>query len=389
MNMFQRTPLAWNNLTHRPRRLIVSLMGVGFGVLLMFMETGFRNALFDSTVGVVRAIKGDILIVSQARYTLTTSQAFDFSRVQMARSCVGVATATPLYIEPYFGFWREETQGSYPIRVLAFHLQDDLLDFDGITRSGRRLEIPYSALVDRKSKQQYGMPTNDSPSRRFELSGRALRVVGSFEMGTDFVNDGNLIMSAENFERFFRYRGRGAEPLTGVDIGVVRVEPGANPQEVKRSLNNLLPADVTVLTKQEFIDREIKFWEKSTPVGFIFLVGTIMGFLIGAIICYQVIYSLNEDYMSEFATLKAMGYQPAFFIRLVVLQSLYLSILAFIPGFAVSWLLFRFVSHATGLLMAFNIERVAVVLALTVAMCLLAGTLAMRKVLAGDPAELF
>ena len=54
--MFQflrRTPLAWYNLTHDPRRLLVAVGGVCFAVLLMFVQRGFQNALFDSQVKLI------------------------------------------------------------------------------------------------------------------------------------------------------------------------------------------------------------------------------------------------------------------------------------------------------------------------------------------------
>ncbi len=59
MTGFRRTPLAWKNLTHNVRRLLVALSGVTFAVVLMFMERGFQNALFDSTVELVRNFDAD------------------------------------------------------------------------------------------------------------------------------------------------------------------------------------------------------------------------------------------------------------------------------------------------------------------------------------------
>ena len=47
-------------------------------------------------------------------------------------------------------------------------------------------------------------------------------------MGTDFANDGNLIMSSANLARFFPLRAAGADPLSAVDLGIVKVQPGAD-----------------------------------------------------------------------------------------------------------------------------------------------------------------
>ena len=392
MKLFQRTPLAWKNLTHRPRRLIVALAGVGFGVLLMFMETGFRNALFDSTVEIVEHLDADIIIVSRARYMLSASQTFDRSRIHLAHTCPDVEQACPLYIETYYAKWRTTGSKSYPIRVLAFDLDRPVFTFSVVADSLERLGEPQTALVDFKSKAKYGVPPPGTPINHWpavELNDHSIRLLGGFTSGTDFANDGNLIMSAANFERYFRHRGRGPEPLKNVDVGVVQVAEGADVERVKQQLHDLLPKDVSIYAKQEFVDREIEFWDKSTPIGFVFLVGTIMGFIIGAIICYQIIYSMNAGYLREFATLKAMGYQPRYFILLVLRQSFYLSLVGFIPGVIASLLLYGLVTQATGLMMALTLKRAAIVLFLTIAMCCLSGALAMRKVLASDPAELF
>lgn len=392
MKIFQNTPLAWNNLTHRPRRLAVALAGVGFGVLLMFMETGFRNALFDSTVQVIRALDADIIVVSRARYTLTASQNFDLSRVHMARTCRGVQSANPLYIETFYSVWRRPGQKGYPIRVFAFDLKDPVFSFPEIAETRQRLDGLRTALIDVKSRSKFGFPNSRDRLTGWqgaELTDQSLRLVGGFHLGTDFANDGNLIMSAGNFKRFFRHRGRGARPLQNVDIGVVRIENGADAQATKNTLRRVLPNDVSIFTRQEFIDREISFWNKSTPIGFIFMVGTVMGFIIGAIICYQIIYATNADYISEFATLKAMGYRPRYFIGLVLRQSIYLALLGFLPGLVVSLLLYFVLSQATGLLMALTLKRIVIVLLLTIAMCSISGALAMRRVLDSDPAELF
>jgi putative ABC transport system permease protein len=93
--------------------------------------------------------------------------------------------------------------------------------------------------------------------------------------------------------------------------------------------------------------------------------------------------------MAEFATLKAMGYAPSYFVRLVITESLWLSILGFLPGLLLAWAIYAGLAEATGLLMLITPARAAVVLLLTIVMCIASGLLALRKLLAADPAELF
>jgi putative ABC transport system permease protein len=177
--------------------------------------------------------------------------------------------------------------------------------------------------------------------------------------------------------------------LSTVDLGVVQLQEDANPQIVKKLLRDALPKDVEVLAKDELIEREKTFWRTSAPVGYIFLVGVYMGFVVGVIICYQIIYSDIADHMREFATLKAMGYTNPFFIKLVLQQSFYLSLMGFFPGLILSYFCYKTMSAMTGLTMELSVFVSLFVLFVTMLMCITSGLLAVRKLLSLDPAELF
>jgi putative ABC transport system permease protein len=177
--------------------------------------------------------------------------------------------------------------------------------------------------------------------------------------------------------------------LSVVDLGLVQMARGQDPRDAQRWLSQNLPDDVQVLTKSEFITREKQFWRTNTPIGYIFTVGAVMGFVIGVVICYQIIYSDIADHLSEFATLKAIGYQNRYFVGLVFCASIYLSLLGFIPGALVSWALYQLIAWKTGLLMIFGWKVSLMVLGSTVLMCLCSGLLALRKLVAADPASLF
>ncbi len=392
MRILRRTPLAWKNLTHDVRRLAIAVCGIGFAVVLMFMETGFENALFDSTLQVLRKLDGQIVLASKAQYSLLAAETFPLARVYQARGCPGVQGAYPLYMECFGGLWKTPGEKAYPIRVLAFEPGDPVLAMPDVDRYAQALRAADTALVDLRSKSMFRFPKTEEEVpllRGAELGGRAVRPVGGFRMGTDFANDGNVVMSADNFAKYFAWRVPGGDPLSQVDMAVVHVEPGADVRQVQAALRNALPDDVCVYTKEGFIDHEVTFWRKSTPVGFVFLVGTVVGFIVGVIICYQVIQANIAESMSEFATLKAMGYPNRFFVAVVLQMALYLSVLSFLPGMLVSLVLYARLADYTGLLMVLTPGRAAGVFGLTALMCTLSGCLAIRKVMAADPAELF
>ena len=199
----KRIPLAWKNLVHEPRRLIVAMGGIGFAVVLMFMQLGFRNALFDSTVAVHRMLNADLVITSTARYTLSVKETFSRRRLDAGRGLPGVESAWPLYIETALSIWKNpETGQGYPIRVLAFDPHASGAGYSGAGNAGS-----CAANAGRNaggSPLERGLRTRRRSAKSIELSNHATRIVGTFDLGTDFSNDGNVILQRSRLQRLFQ-----------------------------------------------------------------------------------------------------------------------------------------------------------------------------------------
>jgi putative ABC transport system permease protein len=386
-----RTPLAWKNLTHDVRRLAVAVSGVAFAVILIFMELGFLNALLESTVQVIRRLEGEIVILSRSQYALIAAERFDIRRIYDARDVSGVASVSPIYIESTAALLRTGDSRGYPIRVLAVREEDGAIDIPALAEHRDALHGEATALADVTSRRKFGFPRAGLPltDYRGELNGQELRLVGHFHLGVDFATDGNLLMTAANFARYFPHRAAGDDPLRLVDLGIVRLSPGVNAGEVLAELSRSLPDDVQAMTKERLIEREMTFWRKNAPLGYIFMVGATMGFVVGVVICYQIVYADIADHMREFATLKAIGYGSQYFLGLVLRQCLYLSVLGFLPGLAISFLAYKILERVTGLTMDLGPLLALGVLGVTAAMCVLSGLLAVSKMIAADPADLF
>jgi putative ABC transport system permease protein len=384
-------------LTHDWRRLAVAVAGIGFAVILMFTQVGFQNALFDSQVKMIDDLQGDIFLLSRAKYTLAAEKRFPLELINQAASCPGVAGAYPLYSELTLSRLKNLEPGgsskAFPIRSIGFRLQDPILKSPEINAQLTKLSLPGAALIDVRSKREnFRFPLDDeralseSPA---ELNNRRVTLVGTFHMGTDFAHDGNLAMSAENFAQFFPERMQMGDPLSVVDLGVVHVKEGEDVEHVRDLLDQLLDDRVFVRTRREFRSEEVRFWDDSTPIGIIFFAGKVIGFIVGSVICYQVIYSDIADHMSEFATLKAMGYTTGYFLRLIVVEAVLLSFIGFVPGQLISAGLYSVLAESTGLQLKMTLDAMALVFALTLGMCLMSGMLAVRKLVAADPANLF
>ena len=392
MHLFLAAKLAWANTTNNWQRLLVRCSGVTFAVVLMFMQTGFRNALLDSNVRMMEEkFSTDIVLRTKSRFMMSSGQQLALQHVVTARSCEGVAAAEPIYIENMASEYRRPGFPSRKIRVIAVDPQSPSFAKLNLAGLAKQLSEPGTAVVDTKSKTMFGLPRGAkdlATNATGELSGRKVRLVGFFECGINFSNDGTLLMTPDNFAAYFSYRGDG-DPLSMVDYGIVRCVEGADVPSVVARLRKLLGSNVIVQTKQEFLLTERNFWGKNTPIGLIFSVGTMIGFVVGLIICYQVLATDIADHMGEFATIKAMGYPTSFFAALVVTQALLLSFVSFVPGLLIALVAFQGVNVATGLVMFLNAQRLMTVLGLTVLMCVTSGMIALRKLLSADPASLF
>jgi putative ABC transport system permease protein len=388
MSFLKHTPLAWLNLTHDRRRLLTSLGGVAFAVLLIFMFNGFKNALYDSQVQLLQLLNADIIIINTQKNNMFVPEPFARRRLYQARAFDGVEDAYPLYINT--ANWKNaETRTTRPIRVLAFNPQDSVLRIPEVQSQVSKLQAPETVLVDLQSRPELGPIT---PGVETELGDRRVRVVGNYSLGTDFASgNGNLIMSDQNYLRYFSQVNPEDEErdLSTADIGLVKVAEGADAERIAATLSENLPKDVKVLTLEGFVQQEFTYWQENTNIGFVFSLLTAMAFIVGVILVYQILYTDVSDHWAEYATLKAMGYRNFFLLGVVLQEATILSLLGFIPGFCISVLLYNATADATGLLMRMTVDRALSTLVATFVMCLISGAIAVRKVQATDPAEVF
>ncbi|WP_008310557.1 ABC transporter permease DevC [Leptolyngbya sp. PCC 6406] len=387
----KRTPLAWLNLTHDRLKFVTSLLGVGFAVLLMFLFTGFMNALYDSQLQLLSRLNGEIIMVNRLKSNMFVPISFARRRLDQARAFEGVTDAYALYLSD--ANWKNpETKRTRPVRVLAFNLADPVLPMAEITAHRSQLQQLNTALIDTRARAELG-PAEAGITT--ELAEREIRIVGTFSLGTDFASgNGNLIMSDVNFLRYFANRGpeEDERSFATADVGLIKVAPGTDVDRLVAVLQNQLPKDVLILARdgpEGFVERERRYWQENTNIGFVFSLLTAMGFVVGIILVYQILYTDVADHWAEYATLKAMGYSNGFLFWVVIQEALILSTLGFIPGFLVGNLLYEATGNVTGLLFQMTLTRVVVLYAMTYVMCLISGAIAVRKVQDADPADVF
>lgn len=383
--MFQ-IPIGWLQLKREKLRFGVALVGVAFAVVLILMQLGFREALFDSAVRFHDALDCDVVLLSNELSYIVEPRAFSQRRMFQARGVPGVAAVTPVYVG--IASWKNpQTHGSRAIFVIGVDPASRTLTLPEVNAQIGGVAKQDAALFDELSRPEYG-PIAElvrSGARVVaEVNHREVAIAGMFRFGTSFGIDGTLVTSETNFLRLFPTRQRGL-----IELGLVRVAPGSDPARVRDAIRAQVGSDVLVLTLAEFRAKEIAYWDSATPIGYVFSFGVVVGMVVGGIIVYQILFADVNDHLPEYATLKAMGYSNGFLAGVVIQQAVILAVFGFIPAMGLSMLLYRVSGDATRLPLEMTQERALLVLGLTIAMCVLSALMALRKVRSADPAEIF
>ncbi|HEY9853171.1 MAG TPA: ABC transporter permease DevC [Leptolyngbyaceae cyanobacterium] len=382
----RRTPLGWLQLSRHKSRLLVALSGIAFADVLMFMQLGFQNALYDSNTRLNRALEGDIVLMSpQARNTQSLST-FSRRRLYQAADVPGVESAQAMYINTIS--WKNpQTRKKTTVQVLGISTEQPALKLPEINAQLDKIRLPDHFLFDRGARGDYQQVFTQLEAGKevtTEIDKRTITISGLFKLGASFGADGSIISSDENFLRLFPKRQAGS-----VNLGLIDIEPGADSTQVAAALKAYLPDDVKVLTIEEFVKFEEDYWKSGSPIGFIFGLGVAMGFIVGVIIVYQVLSTDVNAHIKEYATFKAMGYHNSYLLGVIFEEAIILAVLGFLPGFVVPIGLYHVTRTATNLPLYMTLARAIMVLTLTIIMCVISGTIATSKLQSADPADMF
>ncbi|MEH2080617.1 MAG: ABC transporter permease DevC [Nostoc sp.] len=392
--MIFKIPLAWLQLAQQKVRLLVAVAGIGFIVLLMFVQLGFQDALYSSATAVHQNLKGDLFLVSSQYKSLTSNQSFSRTRLYQSLGFDGVESVSPMYLQ-FAKLKNPATSEKYSIYVIGFDPGRPVMNIPEVENNLDKLKTPDVVLFDRGSRPEFGPIAEKfnagETAQTIEifpfnsLIGYRVRIGGLFTLGPSFGVDGNLLVSDSTFLRI----NPNTRPADMIDIGLISLKPGTNADTVLKNLQASLPNDVQVFTRQGFINFEKTYWAVRTPIGFILNLMLTMAAVVGVVIVYQILYSNIATQFIAYATLKAIGYTNSYLLNVVFQQALILAILGYIPGFITSVLLYDFAAEATKLPILMTANNAVIVLTSAVLMCITSGALAINKLRSADPGDVF
>ncbi|MGE0258968.1 MAG: FtsX-like permease family protein [Alphaproteobacteria bacterium] len=381
--------VAWRILTYQKGRTALAVGGIFVAILLIFVELGFFVAVPQGGLLIYDHMRFDLLVTSNRYAYQTESGTFARARLDQVRANPDVAQASAIYIGN--AKW-QDTQSRDPgggkridATVIGFDPGSGVFSVPDLMAQQQVLERPDTVLVDSQTRAIFG-PLDTG--RVIDLSGHKVTIGGRYTLGTGFLG---LAVVAASEDTFFRIFGTGPRPRPRdtVNLGLVTLKPGADPDKVARALREALPQDTQVLTRNELAANEIAFWTTKTGTGLIFGSGLIVAFIVGIMILYQTLATQITRQLPQFAMLKAIGHTNRRLEAIVLIEAMLVMLAAFLPAVAVSLWVYSAIRAQTLLPVRMSVIELGGVFAVAVVMSAVSAMLSLIRLRRADPAEIF
>lgn len=383
--VFGRLPIGWLQLTQKRGRFMAALSGVAFANVLVFVQLGIMNSMATATLRPYEFFQADIMISAADANAL--AEGGNVARQWMLQSFADPDVIAGMGLFVGNAPW---DRGDKDITFTTFGVDPGQPGFlaPDIAGDAVLLQVQDVAILDRLAR---GLSREDAAAIRphtplsFETQGRTLTALDTFAGGGGFGGDGYMLVSDQTFLSLFASRTSAAP-----DHILLRLRSGADVAVVIERLRDLISDDkIRIRSFAAAAQEDLRYQQTQRPTGVIFGFGVLIGVLVGLVIVYQVLSADVADHLREYATFKAMGYGPRFFLSIVVEEALVLGILGFLPGLAVGTGILTLMGKVTTLPLAMTPGMAVIVFAGTVIFSVLSGVIATRRLAAADPADLF
>lgn len=383
--LFGRLPIGWLQLTHNRTRFAAALAGVAFANVLVFVQLGIMNSMGAATLRPYDFFQADIMISAGDASTLTDGGNVARQWLLQALGDPDVAAGMGLFIAnvPW-------DRGEKDISLTTFGVDPIKTEFQSqdIASDLNLLQVRDAAILDRLAR---GLAKDEAASIRpqtplsFETQGRTITAYATFSGGGGFGGDGYMLVSDQTFLSLFPTRSSSAP-----DHILLNLRPGAETGDVIARLKTLISdPSLRIRSYQDAAQEDLRYQQTKRPTGIIFGFGVLIGVLVGIVIVYQVLSTDVADHLREYATFKAMGYGPRFFLGIVFEEAVVLGIMGFIPGLIVGTTILTLMGKITTLPLGMTPSMAATVFLGTIIFSALSGAIATRRLDAADPADLF
>jgi putative ABC transport system permease protein len=368
--------LALRNLFHDGIRFVATLIGIGFAIILVMVQLGLYLGFSRQISSMIDRAEADLWIVPKGAKSFEEASALEGGERAVALSVPGVVDATPLVVG--FMEWKKPNGESATVVIIGTDARRGLIPWNIAEGTLGDMAISDGVIIDKTYLSDLGVHGIGDTA---EIEGRVARVATLTEGIRAFTTTPYVFttpMRARNFVGF------GAGESTHI---LVRTAPGADVGAVRAQIAQRLP-DAEVLTREQFAERSRNHWLFSTGAGFALIAGAILGLIVGTVIVAQTLYASTKDHLPEFATLRAIGSTARYIHMVILCQALISAAIGFSVAAFTGLLTMRLTADAV-LPVVVTPFLFAMLLGLTVVMCVISALAAIAKVTRIDPAIVF
>src|SRR5262245_5913524 len=367
--------LASRNLLQDRVRLIVTLVGIVFSVVLVTVQLGLFLGFQRMVTTMIDHAHVDLWITPTETRSFEATAVLDGRERFRALPIEGVSEVIPVMIG--FAYWRNPRGGSLtPVLVVGVQPgAAGLQPWNVIEGTADDLSTPDAVAVDGSYFELLGV------TRLGEYGG-----IGNRKARVGVVTTGIRSFSTTPvvFTSLDRARALLRPPTSYPTYFMVRIEPGADVERIRRRLATEV-SDAEVMTSEEFRRRSRSFWLFGTGAGAALFGSALLGIIVGTVIVAQTLYSSTKDHLTEFATLRAMGSSRRYLYLTILWQALLTALIGFAIAAAASLGLAR-LSAETALPIVMTPSLIVILFALTVTMSVVSAISAIVAVTRVDPA---
>jgi putative ABC transport system permease protein len=369
--------LSFRNLFHDPLRLVATMVGIVFSIVLVTVQMGLYFGFGRVVSNMIDHAAADLWIVPKGTKCFEDPSLLDDTKRLRARAVDGVAEASPLVTG--FSDWRMASGNSTPVFVVGSDLHAKALTpWDVVDGSVDALAVPNAVAVDRSYLDRLGITGLDATAQIRGQHARVTVLTGGIRSFTTTP----YVFTA--LDRARLYTGIPSSQETFI---LVRLAPGADREAVRHRLQDAVPG-VEVLTSAEFRDRSRAFWLFGTGAGAALFAGALLGVIVGTVIVAQTLYSSTKEHLSEFATLRAIGSSKRYIYTVIVCQALISAVVGFCCAGVIDAGVMA-LTRNTALPIVVTEGLMLLMFGLTVVMCIASSSAAIFKVTRLDPATVF
>ena len=294
--------LAFKTLFHQKLRFFIALIGITISAVLTLVEVAIYLGSMSNATNLIRHTDADIWITSKNIQTFDFALPFPAERINRMRAFPQIQRAGKILLS--WGYLKLANGGREQVQIIGFD-PDTGIGAPWTMLEGRPSDVKGGSymIVDESAAQRLGhLVIGSLWQLDFTSKAHSFRLVGLSRGVRSFTTTPIVFIAYNQLDTFFAEVGWINQ--TAYIVGKLR-----NPDDLQPVVQALRATmkDNDVFTRQEFIDRTIRYWTVQTGMGMAFFLTAILAMVIGGAIVGQTVYASTLEHLREYGTLKAIG----------------------------------------------------------------------------------